>query len=477
MGISLEGKRFKTFKEWETYLDEIKAQGHRLSKIRCETIASGNKKRKKQFPEELGYSFLVYECPHSGHHASKSTVRTGHSIKNRCPVRIYLAATRKQNDFFLEVKTCRMRHDHSIPKPNIGVLPIDRRLTGSLKKEVVKLLENQTPVSSIRKQIHKDFDILVTQKDLHNLKDREGLTNPTTKDLEGDVFQVLEDMITNDKDGIYSVFSEDDKINFLFFQTGIMKKKLKNYSEILFIDSTYCINNFKYPVVVFMVADENNHGHVVGYAIVRNEKLMTFDNLYGEFFKRNDKITVLTVVIDKDASEIGAVKKLNKSINIILCRFHVMKAFHSKLEKCNISKDSFSEYWRHIHKMVHCVEEMEFFDSLGVLPADFFVYVMSNWYDYRTSWATCYTKNVVTWGNLTNNIVERHNRTLKTLFTSKTTLKDFFIKLLEHHRTDGKVLYKELYLAENKKKQIHFLFQRWSDHLRKGRSKVKQQSL
>lgn len=78
----------------------------------------------------------------------------------------------------------------------------------------------------------------------------------------------------------------NDYVNHLIVQTERMSQNLLHYSEVLFIDCTHKLNKGKYPVVVFMVADENNRGLCVGYAIVRDETSETLGNLLNDFMKK-----------------------------------------------------------------------------------------------------------------------------------------------------------------------------------------------
>ena len=64
-----------------------------------------------------------------------------------------------------------------------------------------------------------------------------------------------------------------------------MKKMLSLYPHVLYIDSTYCFNLYRYPVVVFMIVDGDNVGHCVSYACVRDEKMATLSVLFSEFVR------------------------------------------------------------------------------------------------------------------------------------------------------------------------------------------------
>jgi hypothetical protein len=42
-----------------------------------------------------------------------------------------------------------------------------------------------------------------------------------------------------------------------------MKAMYERYPEILFVDTTYCLNNIKYPALAMVVQDEDGHSYPV----------------------------------------------------------------------------------------------------------------------------------------------------------------------------------------------------------------------
>ena len=79
---------------------------------------------------------------------------------------------------------------------------------------------------------------------------------------------------------------------------------LSSYPDVLYIDSTHCLNLYVHPVV-FMIVDGDNVGHCVRYACVRDEKMMTMSVLFSEFVRKNEGVNVRTAVpvVDKDARQ------------------------------------------------------------------------------------------------------------------------------------------------------------------------------
>ena len=247
------------------------------------------------------------------------------------------------------------------------------------------------------------------------------------------MWTVLTNMVTQDAGAHYSVFEEDNTIKTVFIQTTHMKRLLRSYPDVLFIDTTYCLNTFSYPVVVFMVVDGDNVGQCVGYACVKDERMVTLSVLFGEFVRRNEGVCVRTVIVDKDASEIAAVKMTMPECDIVLCRFHVAKSLYDAVRKyCpKVEQECMHQL---CSKMLKCASENVFWECLDKIPNGVFkAYLNKNWVPVRHNWANFSTKTMVTWGNKTNNFVERHNRALKTVGNSKTSLANFLKSLLSFH--------------------------------------------
>ena len=272
-------------------------------------------------------------------------------------------------------------------------------------------------------------------KDLHNLRQRADHQN---KSVEEQVWEVLESMVAEDPGAHFSIFSESGKISVLFFQTAYMKKMLNSYPDVLYIDSTYCLNLYGYPVVVFMIVDGDNVGHCVGSACVRDEKMMTLSFLFGEFVCKNEGVKVKTVVVDKDASEIGAVRQTMPECNVVLCRFHAAKTLMEAVRKyCGRGEQE--EVTQVVRRMMMCAKEEEFFNCFNLIPNGLFkTYLEKNWLPVSNTWANYKTKEILTWGNKTNNFVERHNRALKTVGHSKMGIPAFIRSLLAYHKSTEK---------------------------------------
>ncbi|GFS24485.1 structural maintenance of chromosomes protein 6 [Elysia marginata] len=81
-------------------------------------------------------------------------------------------------------------------------------------------------------------------------------------------------------------------------------------------------------------------GHVVAYAITRNQTKVTLSRLLKEFITKIDVgPQIQTFVVGKDAVEIAAIKGAIPNVNILLCRFHVALTLRDAVSKCCEAKE------------------------------------------------------------------------------------------------------------------------------------------
>ena len=244
-----------------------------------------------------------------------------------------------------------------------------------------------------------------------------------------------------------SIFNSSN-IDIIFYQNKRQKQNLRLFPEMLFIDTTHAKNIYRYPVVVFMVVDGDNKGRSAGYAVVRSETSLNFSLLYRQLLTENESLgsSIKTVVIDKCPAELNAVEK-EFSVDIVICRFHVVQAMFRNIHIQD--KSDCTDIKIHILSLITCSLETEFSTTYDKLPHHFKQYLNKHWLKIKKSWAACFMGHVVTYGNKTNNVLERHNRILKTLDTRTDKIpcmfKEFIsnLELLEHEQ-DQEILLQSL---------------------------------
>ncbi|CAG2245364.1 unnamed protein product [Mytilus edulis] len=79
--------------------------------------------------------------------------------------------------------------------------------------------------------------------------------------------------------------SEDNVLQGLFYQDKEMLQNFENYPEILFIDSTFKVNNLRMPLYVFLVEDSMGQSEIAGLCFLAAEEKQLVDHM-GNLFKK-----------------------------------------------------------------------------------------------------------------------------------------------------------------------------------------------
>jgi zinc finger SWIM domain-containing protein 3 len=85
-----------------------------------------------------------------------------------------------------------------------------------------------------------------------------------------------------------------------------MKEMYERYPDALFVDTTYCLNNIKYPALAMVVQDELGNSYPVCIILL-------------------DK--TVAILIDKDLKEDEMLSKNFPNARILYCVWYVLKTF------------------------------------------------------------------------------------------------------------------------------------------------------
>ena len=86
--------------------------------------------------------------------------------------------------------------------------------------------------------------------------------------------------------------------------------------RVLFVDTTYNLNDVKYPAMAMVVQDEIGHSYPVCIIIIAYERTKLFDTCFRMFVEDNKRSIVdLTeaIIIDKDLKEDEMLSKHHQS--------------------------------------------------------------------------------------------------------------------------------------------------------------------
>ncbi|ELU01825.1 hypothetical protein CAPTEDRAFT_191966 [Capitella teleta] len=142
--------------------------------------------------------------------------------------------------------------------------------------------------------------------------------------------------VLSDNPRTHVKFEMDDNTNelgMLYFQTFEMFDLYQKFPEALLIDATYCVNKKQMPLYCLMCQDGDGHGRIVAYAIVWNESYLRIQSILTTFKEKNYCGNLRSMVMDKDLTEIKVVKEVFPDLPVIICKFHVLKAFKKETSR------------------------------------------------------------------------------------------------------------------------------------------------
>lgn len=98
--------------------------------------------------------------------------------------------------------------------------------------------------------------------------------------------------------------SEDKMFSGLLFQDALMKTTFAAYPEVLMVDATYKLNEFRMPLYLMIVVDSNGQSEIVGVFITALETKEAIRNMVQAFKAQSPSWSSTKVVMsDKDFTE------------------------------------------------------------------------------------------------------------------------------------------------------------------------------
>ena len=107
------------------------------------------------------------------------------------------------------------------------------------------------------------------------------------------------------------------------------------------------------------------------------------EDLVTSFGKINDLTKVKTVVIDKDCSEISAIKKVVSNASLQICKSHVEQPFAREIKKSPIGQEERQKVMQPVKQLIFAKSENMYTKVYGkfteVAPPHLINYHMKNW--------------------------------------------------------------------------------------------------
>ena len=166
-----------------------------------------------------------------------------------------------------------------------------------------------------------------------------------------------------------------------------------------------------------------------------------------------------TVVVDKDLSELAAIKISIPQANIRLCFFHILGAYTKHLTKLTLNDEQKEQAITLFRQLCYAtsLEEYNEIESrmFEICPSSLVAYFRSNWQNIKEMWAGYTLGNITSYGNTTNNRLESKNSKLKLVMNRTDGVIASLNKLVKFMGSDllqrNYLKFREIYTSSKKR--------------------------
>jgi len=183
-----------------------------------------------------------------------------------CPFSVNIIADEAIGGFIVRkmniLHTCRLAGD----KNAYQTLPRQRRPDLEEQKLILDVKSCKGNTKALISKFHEEREKFITGKDIRNFILRYKLSSQ-----EGTEVERLVSEMKKYRDCSVMITEENAEIETIFFQTQQMRVTYEEYPELIFVDSTYKINQNRMALMVMMVVDGNGESGCIGLAFLRSE--------------------------------------------------------------------------------------------------------------------------------------------------------------------------------------------------------------
>ncbi|GFR77265.1 zinc finger SWIM domain-containing protein 3 [Elysia marginata] len=416
------GSVFSSYHEFETKFKEFQTKNHVL-------FIKGVSETLKFHPASdcLKYKVLVFRCKQG---KKRPTTSTGARPKQRtlkcgCQAHLRLRAVDEGGSWVLKVTGSNMEHtNHPVDALTASVYPENRQ--ADVTDTIKAMVGSNVPKKSLKRYIEDSQGIVLLPQDVNNLKRK--LCGVQLDDPE-----CVERMLQNirEEGGVTKVgVNESGEFEFLFFMTASMRRDLEKYCDVLVMDATYKVNCYLYPLVNVLCVDSEGSGRPVLHGFVRKEccaSLMSCLTFLKSVFSV-DMSGPSVFFVDKDLSEIAAVRETFPEALVKLCSFHASTAVKRALTSHGLSSQQVDDILKYFKEQRDTRSVERFLELSDIIrqeaPDKTVQYFQTNWWDRTDMWAAHTTLDLQTFHLTTTNHVESYHSKIKQTLHAQTRLGD-----------------------------------------------------
>ena len=215
------------------------------------------------------------------------------------------------------------------------------------------------------------------------------------------------------------------EFRYLAFITRDMLHTLNKYPEVIVMDTTYKVNNNNYPLLNVLIIDNNGQGRPVFHALLASEDSIILSACLSFFVSSFNSHLTKTIFIDKDMSEICAIRTCLPEVTIRLCAFHIVKAVKKALQQKRLATAQVSCILDLFKEQKSC-QDLGDYQVLKekiseIASPDVVCYFEANWWNCPQLWATSFLE-APTYHITTTNHAESFHQKIKRVLNAKTPL-------------------------------------------------------
>jgi len=341
--------------------------------------------------------------------------------EEECPA-FYRIKYEKATGKFLGIVTSKEQHQgHE--------LKLKREQLTPLMIEEIKNFKQNTSVIQIKEFLEQRFKVDLSYKSVYNeFRKIFPLLGPNDA-------QNFTNWCEKNNFIVEKVIDEDNR-NYtkLFICSQLMKAHFKAYGDVVIVDSTYRVNRYKLPIVLFSGFTHSGRNCLFGIGVVNDETENTYNWLFSSFFKTHRNLSKI-IVTDHDLAMESVLNSTFPSITHLLCKWHIIQSFTKNFSfltamNCVEIKEKILAL-----PYVECSEEFEAkYDEIKqILISKKFnrsVAYLEKMYNIKQKWAEAFLIQDFTGGTHTTSRAESMNALLKKYCSSKSEMSDF-IEFLE----------------------------------------------
>lgn len=354
------GPRINENIEYNSYEDAFIAFQQYCASHGYSIVVCGHNKNKKG-------ETRLYNCDRGGIprdrknkelHSSKKRTNTG-SRKINCPFRIDLKqlSSGKWNIAYKEECHNHEASDGAINHPAHRTKTLN---TNTSATAIIKtLMSRMTKVSTIRATMEKDWGILLTKRDIYNMRAR-----IRTEQLGGlTAIQWLAKELDKCSYFVKINTDKDNRVIHLFFAHPECIQLWHNAPDVLLMDATYKTNRFHQPLINICGSLGNNMTPQLALSFVSGEKEADYKwvlECIKELIKKKDLPKPRCFVTDRELALMNALEDMFPDAYHVLCRWHVNKYVVAKTKKYFTILEDWLEFFEAWLAVIDATTEAEY---------------------------------------------------------------------------------------------------------------------